>query len=396
MTAAPDQTLVLRPRLQRADEALRPTRAEIDLEAIAHNYRVVSEVAGPAKVLAVVKADAYGHGVVPVARRLQQEGARGLCVALAEEGLELREAGIHTDIVVLNGAYGHAHGEVLAAGLTPVVYDIAQVEALAAAAGGRAFGVHLKVDTGMARLGVPLAELGRFLERFGAIPGARIDGLMTHLACADSDDGFTAEQLQRFTRAQHVVRAHGHRPKVLHAANSAATFRHPSSRYDLVRCGIALFGFPNAPGVEAALRPAMRLRSEVVALRWLEPGAPVGYDGTFRAARRTLLATIPVGYGDGLMRMGSNRGAALLRGRRAPIVGNISMDLTTLDVTDVPGVAVGDEAVLFGSQRGPDGELARIDATEVAEACGTIPYEVLCAISRRVPRFYGPGPASRS
>lgn len=376
-------TLVLRPRIQRVDECLRPTRAEIDLDAIAHNLQVVRARVTPARVLAVVKADAYGHGVVPVALRLQEEGVAGFGVALAEEGIELRDAGVTSDIVVLNGVYGSAHADVLRAALTPVVYDLDQVRAFASAAESRPFGVHLKVDTGMGRLGVRPDLLPAFLEGLAAFPGVRVDGVMTHLASADHDDAFTDAQLDLFDRAVALIRAAGHDPRMLHAANSAGALRIPRARHDLVRAGIALFGLPGAPDVVLPLKQAMRLRSEVIALRTIEAGEGVGYDQTFRATRRTRVATVPLGYGDGLMRSNSNRGVALVRGRRCRLIGNVSMDLTTFDVTDVPEVVVGDEAVLLGEQGGD-----RICATEVADAAGTLPYEVWCAVSRRVPRFY--------
>jgi alanine racemase len=380
---APAKTVSLWPRLVPADDSLRPTRAEVDLGAVAHNLRTVRRVAAGARVLAVVKADAYGHGVLPVATRLEAEGVDGFGVALAEEGLELREAGITAEILVLNGVYGGAHGAVLAAGLTPVVYDLRDVAAFLKAAGGRPFAVHVKVDTGMARLGVPVEGLGDFLERLSRMGPVRVEGAMTHLASAEADDAFTAEQLRRFEGALRTFASRGHHPRVVHAANSAATFRHPGARHDLVRPGLALFGHLPVDGVEADLRPALRLRTEVIALRDLPVGAPVGYGGTFRAPRPTRIATLPVGYGDGLMRSVSNRGCVLVGGRRCPVVGTVSMDLTTVDVTDVPGVAVGDEVVLLGRQ----GD-ARIGADEVARHAGTVPYEVLTNISRRVPRFH--------
>ncbi len=376
-------TLVLRPRIQRVDECLRPTRAEIDLDAIAHNFHVVRKWIEPSEVLAVVKADGYGHGVVPVALRLQDEGVRGFGVALAEEGIELRDAGVTSDIVVLNGVYGSAHADVLRAALTPVVYDVDQVRAFVDAGVKSSFGVHLKVDTGMSRLGVRLDRLDAFLSALAEYPSVRVDGVMTHLASADHDDAFTDEQLDVFDAALEKIRAAGHTPRVLHAANSAGALRVPRARHDFVRAGIALFGLPGAPNVDAPLKQAMRLRSEVIALRTIGEGEAVGYDRTFRAARQTRVATVPLGYGDGLMRSNSNRGVALVRGRRCPLIGNVSMDLTTFDVTDVPDVEVGDEVVLLGEQ----GE-ERICATEVAEAAGTLPYEVWCAVSRRVPRFY--------
>jgi alanine racemase len=383
----PERTLTLRPRVTSAQESLRPTRAEIDLDALVHNLAVVRAEAGASRVLAVVKADAYGHGVVPVVARLAAEGVAAFGVALAEEGLELREAGIDAPILVLNGVYAGAHREVLEAGLTPVVHDLDTVHAFARAAGGASFGFHLEVDTGIARLGVPVSGLTPFLDGLGRVPGARVDGLLTHFASADGDDAFTREQLRLFAEARAALAARGHTPRIVHAANSAGLFRHGEARFDMVRPGLALFGvraWPARAGHDALpLRPTMRLRTEVIALRELPVGAPVGYGGTFRAARTTRIATVPVGYGDGLLRALSNRGEMLVHGVRAPIVGNVSMDLTTLDVTDVPGVAVGDEVVILGAQRD-----AVIGAEDLARAAGTIPYEVLTNVSRRVPRFY--------
>lgn len=381
--AAPPETISLRPRILPPEASLRPTRAEVDLGAIAHNLRVLRQIAGSARVLAVVKADAYGHGVVPVTARLQAEGVDGFGVALAEEGIELRDAGITAEILVLNGVYGGAHADVLHHGLTPVVYDLGEVEAFERAAGGRPFAVHLKVDTGMARLGVPVDELPAFLDRLSRHRRVRIEGLMTHLASADADDEFTREQLARFARAEALLVERGHRPRVVHAANSAGAFRHAAARFDLIRPGLALFGYRPADDVRADLRPALRLRTEIIAIRELPSGAPVGYNARFRTTRRTRIATLPVGYGDGLFRAATNRGEVLVRGQRAPMVGAVSMDLTTIDVTDVPDVALHDEAILLGTQ---DGQV--LGADDLARASGTIPYEVLTNISRRVPRFY--------
>lgn len=385
---SPRDTLILKPRLQAAEDTLRPTRAEIDLDAVVHNLGVARERVGSSRVLAVVKADGYGHGVVPVARRLQEVGAYGFGVALAEEALELRAAGIHTEIVVLNGVHGGAHEEVVAASLTPVVYELPEVRAFAqvAAKRGQPVGVHLKVDTGMSRLGVPHDVLSTFLDSLEGMgsPGAvRIDGCMTHLSSADSDPAVTREQLRRFDDAVSLVRARGHRPAVLHAANTAGAFLHPDSRYDLVRLGSALFGY-GPPGTErAGLRPAMRLRTEIISLRRVPAGTRVGYDGTFTAPEERLIATVPVGYGDGLIRATSNRAEVLVHGRRCPIVGNVSMDLTGVDVTAIAHVQLGDEVVLLGRQGGD-----AIDAHELARSSGTIHYEVLTNVSRRVPRFY--------
>jgi alanine racemase len=361
----------------------RPTRAEIDLSAMAHNLRAVRVVAGGARVFGVVKADAYGHGLVPVARWLERQGADGLCVALAEEGLTLRACGVTSPILVLSGAYADAHGRVLAAHLTPVIHGYAQAEAFARAVPGRSVAVHLKLDTGMGRLGVPVTELAAMLDALARHDNLRIDGVMTHLSSADSDPTFTRKQLERFADAVALIRARGHAPRVLHAANSAGTYGFPDARFGLVRPGLALYGVPPAPGSGGELAPVMRLRSEVLALRELPAGSPVGYDQTYVTARPTRIATVPIGYGDGLMRAASNRGAMLVRGATCPIVGRISMDLTTLDVTDAPGCELGDEVVVIGRQ----GD-AEISAARLAAACDTIAYEVLTNISPRVPRTY--------
>lgn len=365
--------------------ATRPTRAEIDLAALAGNLRTLRRVAAGSRVFVVVKADAYGHGLVQVARRLERESVDGLCVALAEEGLALRACGVTAPILVLNGVYGDAHERVLAAHLTPVVYSIEQARAFARASrelGARAVPVHLKIDTGMARLGVQLDELGPLLDALDGLP-VRLDGVMTHLSSADSDAAATRGQLERFEAAVATLRARGHAPRFVHAANSAATYLHEASRYDLVRTGLATYGVAPHGASDSGLTPVMSVRTELIALRELPAGAPVGYDQTFRAARPSRIATVPMGYGDGLMRSASNRGHMLVRGRRCPIVGRVSMDLTTLDVTDLPEVAVGDEVVLIGRQ----GD-AQLTAEHLAEASDTIAYEVLTSISPRVPRVY--------
>ena len=378
-----DSPVPLRPRVQSADASLRPTRAEILLDAIADNLQVVRAAAPGKKVLAVVKADGYGHGIVRVSQKLQAEGVDGFGVALAEEGLELREAGIHRAILVLNGIHGGAHRDVIAAGLTPVLYELSEAAAFHAVSGGRPVDVHLKVDTGMGRLGVPAASLPEFLAALRRYPTIRIAGLMTHLSTADDDPDFVETQLATFERADGLVRRYGHEPVVRHAANSPGLFRHPEAHYDWVRPGLALYGYPGADSIDAPLRPAMRWRTEVIRVRMLEPGESAGYGRSFRAERSTRLATIPLGYGDGLLRSASNRAQVLIHGQRCSMVGNVSMDLTTIDVTHVPDVEIGDEVLLLGKQ-GDDA----IDARDLARATGTIPYEILTNVSRRVPRIF--------
>jgi len=361
----------------------RTTRAEVDLGAIAHNFRAVRAAAQGALVYAVVKADAYGHGLVPVARCLQQAGADGLGVALAEEGFKLRHMGVTKPILVLNSAYGSEHERVLREGLTPVVFDADHANAFSRAAKGQSFGVHLKVDTGMARLGVTMEGLPALLSELEKMPGLRIDGLMTHLSSADSDPAFTREQIKRFAGARELLLQRGHQPRLAHLANSAGAFGFPEARADMVRPGIALYGVCPLAGLEAGLKPALRLVTGVISVRELPAGTAVGYNQTHVTARPSRIATVAIGYGDGLMRAASNRGAMLVRGKPCPIVGNVSMDLTMLDVTETAGCSAGDEVVLIGEQQG-----ARLTAEDLARACDTIAYEVFTNFSPRVPRIY--------
>jgi alanine racemase len=393
---------VLRPRRAAPADAVRPTRAEVNLGNLRHNLRVlegrlrVPNGAASPQIWGVLKADAYGHGAAAVGRTLERAGMKGLCVALLEEALELRAAGIRIPILVMGGYYGpHRDGiqEIFENDLVPVVYDTESIERIASIVrfdGRPPVGIHLKVDTGMGRLGAPGAKLDAVIEMIAARPEVRLEGLMTHLACADADDlGSTREQLLKFGEAEQRARAAGLSPKIRHAANSAALLRLDEARLDLVRPGIALFGVSpgDVPGLDRELRPVMRVRSEIVALRTVAVGDRVGYGHTWRAHRTSQIATVPMGYADGLSRQLSNKGHALLRGRRVPIVGAISMDLTTLDVTDVPGAKLGEEVVFMGSQEGPLGKDV-IGAAEIARHLGTIPWEVLTSISRRVPRFY--------
>jgi len=384
---------VLRPRRAAPADAVRPTRAEINLDALRRNLRVVRAHAGSARVWAVLKADAYGHGAPAVARTLERSGVDGFCVALLEEGVELREAGITAPILLMGGHYDNAHGEVIARGLVPVVYDAKQVEAFArlvrAGAVPGPIDVHLKVDTGMGRLGVTLADLSELGARLAAVREVHVRGLMTHLACADAeDDGYTLEQMARFDEAVAGLARHGIRPDVLHAANSAAVLR-ARARLDAARPGLALFGVAPRAGEARSLglRPVMRVRTEVVALRDVGVGACVGYDSTWRAERPSRIATLPMGYADGLPRRLGNRGHVLLRGRKAPIVGAVSMDMTMIDATAVPDAAVGDEVVILGAQDGEHGS-SSIGAEEIAVQADMIAWEVFTGISRRVPRFY--------
>jgi alanine racemase len=386
---------ILRPRRAAPADAVRPTRAEINLEALRHNLRVVRRHTGATPVWAVLKADGYGHGAPAVARTLERDRrVDGFCVALIEEGVELREAGIVAPILVMGGHYGNAHEEVIARGLVPVVHDAGQIAAFArlvrAGVASGPIDVHLKVDTGMARLGVTMRDLPALAARLADYPEVRVSGLMTHLACAeDASDLETAEQLRLFEEATALLVRHGAHVVVRHAASSAALLR-GLAHFDAVRPGISLFGVsPRAGDVPLAtdLKPVMRVRTEVIAVRNVDAGSPVGYGGTWRAPGASRVATLPMGYADGLSRQLGNRGFVLIRGKRAPIVGAVSMDMAMIDVTAIDGAAVGDEVIVLGTQDGPLGRDA-ITADEIAAHAGTIPWEVLTSISRRVPRFY--------
>jgi len=378
---------------------VRPTHAEIDLSAIAANVALACRLAGPeTRVMAVVKADAYGHGAVPVARVALAAGATWLGVAIPEEAVPLRAAGIASRILVL-GPVAPEQAELVADhDLEQCVCDPAQAEALdrAARARGRVLALHLKVDTGMGRVGLRPREVRGVAEKIRALPSVRLAGLMTHFADAEAEEpGFAREQLARFADAARDLPAvpQGGMP-LRHAANSAALLFLPESRLDLVRPGIMLYGYhPRGPrgGPEPPLRPALRLRTAISQIRDVARGESVSYGRTFVAPRDLRVATLPVGYADGCGRLLSNRGQVLIRGQRVPIVGRVCMDMTMVDVSGLPDVRVGDEAVLIGRQ-GAD----EITADEVAELQGTISYEILCRIGPRVPRIYLPPPPAAS
>jgi alanine racemase len=374
---------------------MRPTRVEISLSAIEANVGVACRLAATARLMAVVKADAYGHGAVPVAETVLRAGATWLGVATPEEGALLREAGIRSPILVLGPTPPDQAELSVIHGLDQCVTDPTQVEALdrAAEARGGIVAAHLKVDTGMGRVGVAPREVRRLAERIGALRGVRLVGLMTHFAEAEAEEpAFTREQLTRFLEAEGALREAGIRVPLLHAANSAALLYHPAARLNLVRPGILLYGcHPGRPRPgDPVLRPALRFRTAISQVKVLPAGASVSYGRMFVAPREMRVATLPVGYADGLSRLLSNRGQVLIRGRRAPIVGRVCMDMTMVDVTDLAEVRPGDEVVLIGRQ-GED----EITADLHAAWQGTISYEVLCRIGPRVPRVYmGSGAAS--
>jgi alanine racemase len=376
--------------------SIRPTVAEIDLAAIQRNVGRLRQVVGPGvQVYGVVKADAYGHGAVPVARAIEPL-CSALAVSLVEEGMELRAAGIRGPIVVLGAYYNRHQDEVLAERLTPVVYDLGELERFAAAAGrrGRPAEIHVKVDTGMSRLGVSVDELDVALSRVRDLPLLRLAGLCTHFASADGpDEQVTEAALAVFARC--VAKARAVFPElapqmVTHAANSAAAVRFPAARLHAVRPGLALYGaMPSRWGSLAGLEPALRLTTKIMAVHDIPVGATVSYGGQWRADRPSRIATLPIGYADGYPR--HVRGATVLvAGHRVPIVGAVCMDMLMIDVTDVPAARVGSTVTLIGRE---GAEVITVD--DVATWASTINYEILCGISKRVPRIFS-DPAAAS
>jgi len=369
----------------------RPTWAEIDLNALAHNFHVIRDhVGSDVKIMAAVKANAYGHGAIECARRLESEGVDWFGVALPEEERELRDAGIVSPILGLGGFWPGQEGVCLRERLTPVVYRLDMIESLnqAALQAGVIADVHVKVDTGMGRLGVRANEVPQFCESLKGFSNIRVDGVMTHLASADdaNQEDFTKKQLERFDQAVRTFREYGFSPTYVHATNSAATFaRGPVG--NMVRPGGTLYGFTRdvlpANVARPPLKPVMSLYSRIMMLKEVAKGERLGYGGTFETERDSLIATLPIGYNDGYRRGLSNRGRVIVRGEFAPVVGRVSMDLTLIDVTDVGEVAVNDRVTLLGKE----GD-ATITAEDVAQLAGTISYEITCGIGDRVPRKY--------
>jgi len=375
---------------------IRRTRVEIDLAAIVANANEVRRVAGTA-VYAVVKADAYGHGAVEVAKALAASGAvSGFCTSLVEEGVALRDAGIEAPILVMGPSLVGGEDEMVAARLTPVISSHEELVALGYVARGRGAGAdpiqaHLKVDTGMGRLGIAM-ERAPELAVEASRNGIAIVGLMTHFANADTDDpadpdSLTRLQLARFAEVERAVIAAGAPVHVRHAANSAAALLFPEARFDLVRTGIAIYG--NGHWAERG-HMAMRLVTAIAQLRRIAKGDSVGYGATWTATRESRLAILPCGYADGLPRSASGHAEVAIRGKRVPLVGRISMDIAVADVTDLPDAQVADAAVLLGKASGG----VSISAAEYGAWTGLSEYEVTCGLSKRVPRLY-PAPVER-
>jgi alanine racemase len=370
----------------------RPTWVEVDLAAIGGNVSRLKAIAAPAALMAVLKADGYGHGAVRVARTAVLNGADYLATACLSEAIALREHGIGAPILILGYTPPWQAPEILRHDLTATIFDVEPLRHLARAAHALGHGkakVHVKIDTGMGRLGALPADAPELIQVARAMPDVEVEGIFTHFACADAADPTSAlEQIRRFDAVLEDITRDGWQPRYIHAANSAATLRFPEARYNMVRSGIAIYGLDPSALVRcpAGFQPALTFKTLVAQVKALPPGSPISYGGTFVTDRLSRIAVLPVGYGDGFRRSPYNWGHVLVRGQRAPIVGVVCMDMCMIDVTDVPGVRAGDEVVLIGRQ-GTD----EITAADVARQLGTINYEVVTQILARVPREVPPG-----
>ena len=377
--------------------ATRPTWAEVSLSALRENYRTVAEYVGDGvTVCAVVKADAYGHGAVECALALEQVGATWLGVTSLDEAIPLREEGIATRILLMTGFWRGEEEEIVRLGLTPTVWQIDQIELLERAAARLAVlqPIHLKVDTGMGRLGAAPEDLPMICAGLKSSPHLKVEGLSTHIASSEVLDApSVGEQLKSFEAARKTLAGCGFDPPLIHAANTSAVISHHESWNSMVRPGLALYGYHlpferagravSGRALKLPVKPVLTWKTRILSLRDMRAGQALGYGGTYVTKAPSRIAILPVGYADGLNRGLSSGGRVIVREHYAPIVGRISMDLTMADVTGIPGVEVADEVILLGSSDG-----LSVDAREHAELAHTIPYEILCAISKRVPRKY--------
>ncbi|MGB8771183.1 MAG: alanine racemase [Candidatus Korobacteraceae bacterium] len=376
----------------------RPNWAEVSLPALRHNFRALQKHVGSnVTICAVVKCDAYGHGAQECALALEQEGAKWFGVTSTDEGAILRDAGVAGRILVMCGVYRGEEDDALRLGLTPAVFRLQDAEALAQAAARQRLtsrvAVHLKIDTGMARLGLPLADLESFSEAVQRLPQIELEGVFSHLASSEVlDDEATQRQIERFPAALQTLAAYGLHPPLRHLANTSAAVERPDAWHNFVRPGLALYGYEQQPcygdGSPATapslpLRPVLAWKTHVIALRDVPAGQALGYNGAYKTPAPACIATVSVGYGDGLSRRLFGNGEVLLRGQRAPMRGRISMDLTLVDVTHIPGAAIGDEVTLIGQNGAQE-----ITAVDLARWEGTVVYETLCNLTKRVPRRY--------
>ena len=378
--------------------ATRPTWADVSLTTLRQNFRTVQKHVGSAvTVCAVVKADAYGHGAVECSHALEAEGARWLGVTSLDEAIPLREAGVRANVLLMTGFWRGEENEIVRLKLTPTVWERWQIESLdkaAAALGAGQHPVHMKIDTGMGRLGVTVEQLPAVLRALADAKHLVVDGLSTHLASSEiMDDPSVAEQQGNFEAAPAMVREAGHNPKFVHMSNTGAVISRRDTWNTMVRPGVALYGYylsfqragrtVGGGTLRLAVKPILTWKTRILSLRDFGANHALGYGGTYVTKAPAHVAVLPVGYADGFNRQLSNRGRVILREHYAPIVGRISMDLTLVDVTGIPGVTVGDEVILLGA-----GDGLSVDALEHAELANSTPYEVLCNISKRVPRRY--------
>ena len=374
------------------DKSFRPTIALIDLERLRMNFLNSKEFIGDSvKYMAVVKADAYGHGAVRCAQELERAGVDWFGVALPEEGCELRKNGVLKPILCLGSFWNNQIELLIDNDLTPVIYQLEKCFALNETATklNVLLNVHLKVDTGMGRIGIRYDEFEKFVERFLDFKYLRIDGVMTHFASADdpNQNNFTDLQIERFNECVKILENYNIHPTYKDMANSPGAIMHQNSRGNLVRLGGILYGLAHdiipQNVVCPELLPVLTLRTEVAHLKTVPIGETLGYTRSFKTVRDSRIATLPIGYQDGYSRLLSNRGRVLINDQFAPVVGVVSMDWTIVDVTDIPNVKLGDKAIIIGRQNDK-----QISAEEIAREIGTISYEITCGINRRVPRVY--------
>jgi alanine racemase len=372
-------------------DVYRPTWAEIDLDALARNLHSIRDFIGEGiKVMGVVKANAYGHGAVECSRRLEAEGVDWLGVATVEEAVELREAGVITPILSFGSFWPGQEQLLFHHNITPAVFDLERAGSLDAVARelGITKNVHLKIDTGMGRVGVSFRDVAEWAEALRKSGNLHVEGLMTHFAAADDlTDEFTNTQMLRFAEAVSIFHEKGFRPTILDMANSPGAVGHSDSRATMARIGGILYGLGDDVlpiGIPRPnLEPVMSVHSRIAFLKKVPAGENIGYGKTFTTERESMIATVPIGYHDGFRRALSNKGSAIVNGDVVPVVGRVSMDWITIDVTGLPNVGVSDEVVLIGSQ----GQ-RRITAGEIAHKCDTISYEITCGLSSRVPRVF--------
>jgi alanine racemase len=365
-------------------------RAIVDLDAIASNYRLLRDRVAPRPVYAVVKADAYGHGAPAVARRLAAEGVDRFAVAQTGEGVALRRAAVAGEVLVLSHAEAPDLPRLRAYGLTPAIYDVAQAAALAGAARwfSEPLRVHVELDTGMGRAGIRPEDLGAAIQVLEGARGLSVAGTFANLSSADDPASpATSRQVALLREGAARLRAAGVGPGLVHAANSAGVLGVPDTWLDAVRPGLALYGVPPSPDLAAGLAPAMSVETEVLSVRSAPAGTALGYGGRFVTERDSIVAILPIGYSDGFRRSLTGRLAVLVRGRRAPVIGAVSMDVTLVDATEM-GAERGDAVTCLGTQRGET-----ISAWDLARAAGTIPYEILCGFGPRVARVHVERPA---